>query len=319
MGEFIKVYPSRDCGNRFEFSIEERSGVDIVMASDTPGDRSAWMTSLGIFMKMEDPKLEIRDLALMEQEIPKIEPSNSLLSDRVGALEIALQSQNKMIEQQAEIIQGMHQIQKQLADWKLLSATETQDSLIASVSCQMQDQQMLFTEIISRLDAGIPMNHQTPNNASDKPTQFMLATMNEKLVKLITSVDYISNRLTYTLKRDQDLLRKQQDLTKSIDKQSDEFRYFKKFTEAEHESVSLKLDKLIASLQTIEKRSGSDIKAHHDQLEQHYSAQMNPLFQQLTRQQHHFTRFISRLELGQRAQKGSTENNSSMETLIGAE
>jgi hypothetical protein len=181
LNEFVKVYPSRDSSSRYEFTIEEKTGLEIVLASDNSGDRSAWMTAFNMFIKMERIILNLEAFDADQPLADNNQDNTQALRAEISKIQDSLKSSNE-------------------------------SSLLVKISQQLEKQNALLEMLLS------PKSKDT--KVSDKSTQFLITGINDKLIKLASTVDYISDRLSNCMRRDQDILKAQNQVFSQLDTNS---------------------------------------------------------------------------------------------------
>ena len=190
LNDFVKIYPSRDSSSRYEFTIEEKTGLEIVLASDSSGDRSAWITAFNMFIKMEKIILNLETFDADQPLTTRADNSKDILEDLRG----------------------------EILDLKSLKSSN-ESYLLLNISKQLEKQNALLEQLISP-------KSELPK-AVDKSTQFLISGINDKLIKLASTVDYISDRLSHCLRRDQDILKAQNQVATELDKNSQQLKELK--------------------------------------------------------------------------------------------
>lgn len=195
LNDFVKVYPSRNSNTRYEFTIEEKNGLEIVMASDNCADRSAWITSLNMFIKMERLILNLIDAT------DDIRPTT--LDTSKATAQSADKADMDLIKNELEYIKQQLKTQE--------------PSLLSKISNQLEKQNALLEKLCSPTSA-METNPKIP----DRSVGYLLSNMNDKLTRLLSSIDYLTDRVSTSLKRDQDILKTQNQLMKQLDQNHEE-------------------------------------------------------------------------------------------------
>jgi hypothetical protein len=205
MDDFVKVYASRNSSNRFEFTIEEKTGLEIVLATDNCGDRSAWITSFNVFIKMEKLVLNLESFDVND----------------------ASKASNLQKPTDKDIKQSVSKDDIDFIKSELLHIKEhltpTQDtSLLTKISNQLETQNL----ILEQLSSSVKSREMKPN-VSEKSIGILISNMNDKLTRLLSAVDYITDRISTSLKRDQDIMNTQSQLANQIDQNYNELKSLK--------------------------------------------------------------------------------------------
>jgi hypothetical protein len=206
MNDFVKVYASRNSSNRFEFTIEEKTGLEIVMATDNSGDRSAWITSFNVFIKMEKLVLNLESFDLNDKsKVSSLgKPTDKDIKQSVSKDDIDfIKSQLLHIKQ------------------NLIPAQDT--SLLTKISNQLEKQNLLLEQLSS---SNVTTREMKPN-VSEKSMGILISNMNDKLTRLLSAVDYITDRISTSLKRDQDIMNTQTQLANQIEQNYNELKSLK--------------------------------------------------------------------------------------------
>ena len=204
MTDFIKVYPSRNSSCRYEFTIEEKSGLEIVLASDNSGDRSAWITSFNMFIKMDKLVLNLESF----DSISNLETKN-------------IAKQDFSTEKQGNILlkSDLDFIKNELTIIKEQLKPNQEPDLLVKISNQLEKQNTFLEQLLSpKSVSASTFVSETLTKIPDKSISYLISTMNDKLSRLLSAIDYVTDRLSTCLKRDQDILNSQTQLANQLDK-----------------------------------------------------------------------------------------------------
>jgi hypothetical protein len=227
MNDFVKVYASRNSSTRFEFTIEEKTGLEIVMATDNCGNRSAWITSFNMFIKMEKLVLNLDSFDV---------------TSKSGKNDATLSKPREKYIEQSVSKDDIDFLKNELLHIKQQLEPSQDKSLLAKISKQLEKQNLLLEQLLSSDSISPEFKHKVP----DKSTGYLISNMNDKLTRLISAVDYITDRISTSLKRDQDIIKTQCQLANQIDQNHNELKSLK--------SLVSKDDSFQALIESIEKR-----------------------------------------------------------------
>lgn len=208
MNDFVKVYASRNSSNRYEFTIEEKTGLEIVMATDSSGDRSAWITSFNMFIKMDK-------LTLNLDSFSSTDISNN-------AVNIPTEIEIKQTKNDMEFIKN------ELLYIKMHLKPTHETDLLSKISNQLEKQNALLEQIIS------PNTGEVKSVIPDKSVGYLISKMNDKLTRLLSAVDYVTDRVSTSLKRDQDIIKTQNQLANHLDQHYNELKSLKNMMSENH-------------------------------------------------------------------------------------
>jgi hypothetical protein len=273
MTDFVKVSPQQEFGGRFEFTIQETSGSEIILATDSLTERSAWTTALCIFMKMEDNTPYRSQFHVTPNDCHSARTEDAL----PNKIESSVLTANQLDQKQDALLKEMSEMRDLLSKCMLQKDDSARDMLEA-LNAKICVQEVVLREIHGKVETRLETSG-THNYSSDpeKPAHFLLGSMNEKLVKSASSMDYISERLGKSLHRNQDMIRNQERLHQSLEQQKEEISELKRCFEQERQENFAKLNEILALLTKLDRRSASAVltPAQHPTLEKIGALRLN--------------------------------------------
>lgn len=260
MTDFVKVSPSQEYGGRSEFMIQENTGSEIVLATDSQGERSAWTTALCIFMKLEDNtpyKSKIQNKQQLFDGSSGCGREDT--AQKVRDLESSLASANQLDRKQDALFEEITAVKeivvKCLQQSDIAPVTDILEGLNLKIAAQEDVVRQIQDQVATLASAGPGNSNYSAN--PEKPAHFLLGSMNDKLVKSATAIDYITERLGKSLHRSQDMIRNQERLHQSLEQQREEISNLKKSFEREKEQNSAKLNDILSLLTKMDRRSSA--------------------------------------------------------------